>query len=343
MSLGKRKAEYFTPFKLFEMKYEKGWCKEAIESCEDTEEREILRAEYDLFTGNYDKALIGSREFLDSDREDFEISAWMIYIVSNMALENTDDAKVGINHLREIMNIIEDKSDNNKWRKYSLIEETIRIILDRCTDKERSVAQLLTGQPGEVELYGCCLMAYEAYRNRFFYEAAGIADAAIILSDDKYNVIRIYIYLIAASSMMRLRNINRAKDYFMKAWDMAYPDNLLSPFCEFHRRLRGLVEVCVKNDYPKEYDKIVRDAERFARGYILITEPDRKNIFEKSKFGELTDVEYMIAILAKNGWTNKEIANNLDMSVRTVKYHMTSIFNKLNIMSRQDLSKHIWV
>jgi DNA-binding NarL/FixJ family response regulator len=48
-------------------------------------------------------------------------------------------------------------------------------------------------------------------------------------------------------------------------------------------------------------------------------------------------MEFTIAMLANRGWTNTEIASHLNITVRTVKQHLSSIFNKLNICNRRQL------
>ena len=46
-------------------------------------------------------------------------------------------------------------------------------------------------------------------------------------------------------------------------------------------------------------------------------------------------------MLAARGWTNQEIASHMNISVNTVKYHITNAMQKLNIESRQDLKKYM--
>ena len=46
-------------------------------------------------------------------------------------------------------------------------------------------------------------------------------------------------------------------------------------------------------------------------------------------------------MLANRGWTNNEIADYMHMNVRTVKQHMTSIFNKLGIETRGQLKSYM--
>ena len=53
--------------------------------------------------------------------------------------------------------------------------------------------------------------------------------------------------------------------------------------------------------------------------------------------GQLTDVELRVARLAAAGFRNREIAEQLFMSVRTVEGHLSSVYAKLRIRSRTEL------
>ena len=46
-------------------------------------------------------------------------------------------------------------------------------------------------------------------------------------------------------------------------------------------------------------------------------------------------------MLANRGWTNTEIAEYMSMTVRTVKQHLSSVFNKLNIDNRKQLNDYM--
>ena len=52
---------------------------------------------------------------------------------------------------------------------------------------------------------------------------------------------------------------------------------------------------------------------------------------------ELTPQEFQIATLARDGYTNPEIGGKLFLSPRTVEWHLSRIFTKLNVASRRQL------
>lgn len=54
--------------------------------------------------------------------------------------------------------------------------------------------------------------------------------------------------------------------------------------------------------------------------------------------GKLTQREYEIAVLAGNGDASKQIAENLAISERTVKSHLSGIYRKLGITGRLELA-----
>ena len=78
-------------------------------------------------------------------------------------------------------------------------------------------------------------------------------------------------------------------------------------------------------------------AERARRELAATGETARKRTVETSV--ELTAQEALIARLARDGLSNPEIGARLFISPRTVKYHLSKVFNKLDITSRNQLDR----
>jgi len=70
-------------------------------------------------------------------------------------------------------------------------------------------------------------------------------------------------------------------------------------------------------------------------------EKNTKDLSEikKTSLDCLSNTELNILKLVSEGKTNQEIADNLFISVHTVKKHISNIFKKLNIKSRNDMRK----
>jgi|GraSoiStandDraft_13_1057314.scaffolds.fasta_scaffold1675432_1 two-component system, NarL family, response regulator DegU len=56
---------------------------------------------------------------------------------------------------------------------------------------------------------------------------------------------------------------------------------------------------------------------------------------------DLTRREYEVAELAASGYSNKQIGDRLNISEQTVKNHMHSVFRKLSLSNRVELTIRI--
>ena len=56
---------------------------------------------------------------------------------------------------------------------------------------------------------------------------------------------------------------------------------------------------------------------------------------------DLTTTEFAIAMLVARGWTNREVADHMNISENTVKTHVARIRKKLHINDRRELKKHM--
>ncbi|MEW2290787.1 AAA family ATPase [Streptomyces sp. NPDC047841] len=78
-------------------------------------------------------------------------------------------------------------------------------------------------------------------------------------------------------------------------------------------------------------------AERARRELLASGEAVRKRKVEASSREELTSQERQIALLARDGFSNPEVAARLFLSPRTVEWHLRKVFTKLGITSRRQL------
>ncbi|GAA2296393.1 hypothetical protein GCM10010149_50950 [Nonomuraea roseoviolacea subsp. roseoviolacea] len=58
-----------------------------------------------------------------------------------------------------------------------------------------------------------------------------------------------------------------------------------------------------------------------------------------SGWGSLTETEHAVALLAVDGWTNRQIAEQMFLSVHTVAFHLRHVYRKLSVGSRVELTR----
>lgn len=109
--------------------------------------------------------------------------------------------------------------------------------------------------------------------------------------------------------------------------------------------VEGFVDVDLRNIARAELFYFTGQAEEcceitegvisFSRGWMALHNPENR----RKVTGELSTMEFSIAMLASGGWTNKEIGEHLGISINTVKHYLTDIFCKLNVKKRDELKK----
>ena len=52
----------------------------------------------------------------------------------------------------------------------------------------------------------------------------------------------------------------------------------------------------------------------------------------------LTKGELRIVVLVARGWTNQEVADQLDLCTKTVEWTLTDVYRKLHLRSRTELA-----
>jgi DNA-binding NarL/FixJ family response regulator len=57
---------------------------------------------------------------------------------------------------------------------------------------------------------------------------------------------------------------------------------------------------------------------------------------------QLTEREHQVLLLIALGWNNIRIADNLNLSVRTIKFHTGNVYSKLGVKSRSEAIVWAW-
>lgn len=311
-----------------------GKCLEFIENIEDIPQKEMAYAEYYYFSGHHEKAVTYAEMYLNHEDIMLKLSASLIYTFANLSLDRINSARLGLERLKEYLEKAMAENIDKKTRACCVfVASAAHTLLHLPVGHIPPLSEYLTEFTKGMQLWGVYVLAHKAYLNKEYERSLGIVQACIMTCDKTYPIAMIYLNLVAAMDAMNMMKKDEAKKYFMEAWRIAKPDDLIEGIGEHHGLLQGLIETCMRKEYPKDYARIIDITYRFSAGWRRIHNPDTN----EDVADNLTTTEFTIAMLANRGWTNKEIAEYMDITQRTVKQHLTCVFNKLNITNRKQL------
>jgi LuxR family maltose regulon positive regulatory protein len=101
--------------------------------------------------------------------------------------------------------------------------------------------------------------------------------------------------------------------------------------------LRNLPDQWIKGHRPEHYSRFAEIKERFITGFTIL----RQGVIAEELPGDLTPREREVALLAASGLRTSEIAEKLTISESTVRAHMRTIFQKLDIDRRARLAEKL--
>ena len=323
-----------TPMLLMSSAFPLGKCLEFIENIEDIPQKEMAYAEYYYFSGHHEKAVTYAEMYLNHEDIMLKLSASLIYTFANLSLDRINSARLGLERLKEYLEKAMAENTDKKTRACCVfVASAAHTLLHLPVGDIPPLSEYLTEFTKGMQLWGVYVLAHKAYLNKEYERSLGIVQACIMTCDKTYPIAMIYLNLVAAMDAINMMKKDEAKKYFMEAWRIAKPDDLIEGIGEHHGLLQGLIETCMRKEYPKDYARIIDITYRFSAGWRRIHNPDTN----EDVADNLTTTEFTIAMLANRGWTNKEIAEYMDITQRTVKQHLTCVFNKLNITNRKQL------
>ncbi|MEG2857747.1 MAG: LuxR C-terminal-related transcriptional regulator, partial [Clostridia bacterium] len=326
------------PMPLLNSAFEPGLCRRCVDSFADEDTRTIALAEYFYFSGQAEKACEAAEPYLSSTDEALRLSAYLIYSYANLSLGRTHLSRRA---LAAVMNSVRQNCGRDaspQMRAVSIfIANTASVLLHLTIPGIPPMADALPALPQGLRFFSCYITAHQAYLDGDYNRSLGLTESAFAVAEKIYPIPAIYLHLIAAMDEMNLKRPEEAKAAFYRAWQLAKQDDLLEAFGEHHGLLEGLVEVCLKNDEPEAFERIIAITYSFSAGWRQIHNPHA----QEEVADNLSTTEFTIAMLANRGWSNKAIAAHLAFSASTVKAYISQIYQKLDIVSRKELAKHM--
>ena len=330
----KEKHTTRVPMLLMSSAFPLGRCIEFIESIDDVPQKEMAYAEYYYFSGRHEKAVEYAEMYLNCEDIMLKLSASLIYTFADLSLDRIHSARFGLERLKEYLKEAMLEETDKKTRACCVFVATAaHTLLHIPVGDLPPLAEYLSEFTKGMQLWGAYVLAHKAYLVKDYQRSLGIVQTCLMTCSKVYPIAMIYLNLVVAMDLMNLKETDKAKVYFMKVWEISRPDNLIEGIGEHHGLLQGLIEACMKKDYPEDYARIIDITYKFSAGWRRIHNPDTN----EDVADNLTTTEFTIAMLANRGWTNKEISEYLEITPRTVKQHLTCVFNKLNIENRKQL------
>lgn len=285
---------------LLNSSFEPGRAREVVEGFVNVDLRNIARAELFYFTGQAEECCEITRGYLSSRVIELKLSACILYGYSNLSLGNV-----------------------------------AAVLLHLPTDGMPAFGEYSRMLPEGLRLFATYVMAHHTYLNGEIWSAYGMGKAALFMAERSYPISMTYIHCMMAVCAINRKHKQEAQEEMLRSWELAKMDGFLEPFIEHHGLLRGLIEACIRNRDPEAYQRITEGVISFSRGWMALHNPENR----RKVTGELSTMEFSIAMLASGGWTNKEIGEHLGISINTVKHYLTDIFCKLNVKKRDELKK----
>ncbi len=332
------KSSVHIPMLLMSTDFCPGKCLDMIEQLEDADVKKMAYCEYYYFTGQHDRTVDLTELYLNHSDPMLRLSACLLHTFGNLSLNRIHAARGGLESLKENLNkVLATETDRKTMAMGIFVAMAASTLLHLPVGEIPPLSDYLSELPKGMRLWGCYVLAHKAYLEGEYEKSLGIVQTCKMLSTEVYPIALIYLNLMGAMACMNLRKSDEAKEYFMEAWKIARPDGLIEGIGEHHGLLQGLIETCLKTECPEDYKKIIQITYQFSYGWRRIHNPVTKEDIADN----LTTTEFTIAMLANRGWTNAEIADYMNMTLRTVKQHLSSVFNKLNIDSRGQLKDYM--
>lgn len=307
-----------------------------IDALPDEELRALALCERHYYRGEGEQCVALAKPLLGSESYPIRVSAALMFAFGSLC---AGDPKSAMTQMAAIRREYEEKivkgvPRSEEEKLYAAFIGNLATVLLHLSDTpfvELEVKLL----PGGIRLIALYVRAHGHYLRGEYGQAAGIAETALSLADTRCPVGEIYLHLIACIAYMNLQNSAQADAHFLAAWELAKPEGFIEPFAEHHGLLHGLVEVHLRKTDPEAYERIIRQVYVFAGAWRKVHNPETGHAVAD----DLTTVEFTIAMLASRGWSNERIAEHIGIAVSTVKTHIYTICQKLDINSRKELYK----
>lgn len=314
-----------------------GNCQAAALAMTPGPRRDIALAEYHYFSGQPEAAAKEAEAYLTSPDIGAKLSACLIYAYANLSLGRIPRARFALDELNAAL--ASAGKESLEFRAAAAFVASAGAVLLHLPmpDKLPEIESFLPLLPPGLRAFALYVQAHYLYLKKEYSKSAGTVEATLAMGASAYPIPAIYLHLVAVMDYMSLKQSEQAQGHLLTAWEMARPDDLIEGFGEHHGLLGAMLEAVIKPQWPEDFKRIIDITYRFSSGWRRVHNP----ITGHDVADDLTTTEFAIAMLAARNWTTQEIAEHLNISVNTVKSHISEAMRKLNVRNRKSLKQYM--
>ena len=314
-----------------------GNCQAAALAMTPGPRRDIALAEYHYFSGQPEAAAKEAEAYLTSPDIGAKLSACLIYAYANLSLGRIPRARFALDELNAALASAGKESPEFRAAAAFVASAGAVLLHLPMPDKLPEIESFLPLLPPGLRAFALYVQAHYLYLEKEYSKSAGTVEATLAMGASAYPIPAIYLHLVAVMDYMSLKQSEQAQGHLLTAWEMARPDDLIEGFGEHHGLLGAMLEAVIKPKWPEDFKRIIDITYRFSSGWRRVHNP----ITGHDVADDLTTTEFAIAMLAARNWTTQEIAEHLNISVNTVKSHISEAMRKLNVRNRKSLKQYM--
>ena len=314
-----------------------GNCQAAVLAMPPGPRRDIALAEYHYFSGQPEAAAKEAEVYLTSPDIGAKLSACLIYAYANLSLGRIPQARFALDELNADLAAAGKESPEFRAAAAFVASAGAVLLHLPMPDKLPEIESFLPLLPPGLRAFALYVQAHYLYLKKEYSKSAGTVEATLAMGASAYPIPAIYLHLVAVMDYMSLKQSEQAQGHLLAAWEMARPDDLIEGFGEHHGLLGAMLEAVIKPKWPEDFKRIIDITYRFSSGWRRVHNP----ITGHDVADDLTTTEFAIAMLAARNWTTQEIAEHLNISVNTVKSHISEAMRKLNVRNRKSLKQYM--
>ena len=314
-----------------------GNCQAAVLAMTPGPRRDIALAEYHYFSGQPEAAAKEAEVYLTSPDIGAKLSACLIYAYANLSLGRIPQARFALDELNADLAAAGKESPEFRAAAAFVASAGAVLLHLPMPDKLPEIESFLPLLPPGLRAFALYVQAHYLYLKKEYSKSAGTVEATLAMGASAYPIPAIYLHLVAVMDYMSLKQSEQAQGHLLTAWAMARPADLIEGFGEHHGLLGAMLEAVIKPKWPEDFKRIIDITYRFSSGWRRVHNP----ITGHDVADDLTTTEFAIAMLAARNWTTQEIAEHLNISVNTVKSHISEAMRKLNVRNRKSLKQYM--